>query len=350
MSTSLHFLAHGRKILGRVCSELPTTGFILQQHFHFKLMTGSASRFIVLSNIKVFEKTQVQCYAKLERLSSISFLEEFKHRERSFKDHLKHLSIFSVRGYAASAETVENANKLLNQSLSASDLASEFRIKSLATKLDCSVSEMRCLIIEHPFLIHMDLDLIENKINLLLSYNLPISFAKQHLRIVYQTSSKVLEERLQLIKDSGFLHLPFLEIDKLPHMLECKNAEFSRAFKYKCDQRNALEGCKDQLTYLQMRLGCSEKTAKAMLCSYPLERRISNVKLKNLLDFFLLEAEQSPDFVIANRKLLTFALTRLRQRWLVIKKSQIESEAQMVYIWCMAQKDFEKKFSDHLNL
>ncbi|RUS79778.1 hypothetical protein EGW08_012462 [Elysia chlorotica] len=254
---------------------------------------------------------------------------------------------FWQRHYSESVKsTSEDSSNLY--SLSVDSLLSEAHIRRLAVKLSCKVAEVKSLVKGYAFLIHMDFHLLEGKVNLLLSYNLPVSFVREHLRIVYQASEKVLEERLELLKDSGLLHSHHLEIDKLAHLLECNGTEFAKSFKYRCDQRDALEGCYDQLAYLQMRLACSKEKAQSLLGSYPLERHVSNVKLKRLLDFFLVEVERSPDFVISYRKLLTFSVSRLQNRWRVMQAAGIESEAEMVYVWCMSQKEFEKQYSEHL--
>ena len=250
------------------------------------------------------------------------------------------------RSYSVLAKAPEDDSGL--PSVSADDLLSQQHIKNLARKLQCSVSEMKSLVREYSFLLHLDLDLLESKVTLLLSFDLPVTFIKQNLRIVYQTSGSVLEERLKLIQEADLLHTPHLEIDKLAHLLECSGTKFPRSFKYRCEQRDALEGCPDQLSYLQMRLGCSEQSARSMLHSYPLERHASNVKLKTLLDFFLTEAERNPDFVITYRKLLTFSVGRLRQRWQVMRRAGVESESQMVYVWSMSQKEFEENYKEHL--
>ena len=233
-------------------------------------------------------------------------------------------------------------------SLSVDNLLPEKHIKRLAGGFGCSVAEMKTLVKGHAFLIHMDLDLLQRKVNLLLSYDLPVDFIKHHLGIVYQTSERVLEQRLKLLKDSGLLHSRHLEIDKLAHLLECNDSQFPKSFQYKLDQRDALDGCQDQLAYLQMRLSCSKEKAQSMMSSYPLERHVSNVKLKALLDFFLIEAERSPDFIIMYRKLLSFSVRRLQHRWRVIQAAGLESEAQMVYVWCMSQKEFNEQYSEQL--
>lgn len=251
--------------------------------------------------------------------------------------------------FSAFSKTFSNAELHNLHTVPTLDLLSQSHIKELAKMLCCRISELKSIVNDHAFLIHMDLTLLETKMNLLLSYDLPLSFVKTNLRIIYQTSEKVLDERLKLLQDSKLLHSPHLEIEKVTHLLECNSSVFSKSLTYHCEQRDALEGCDDQLTYLQMRLGCTEQKARAMLNSYPLERHVSNIKLKTHLDFFLNEAERSPDFIITYRKLLSFSVSRLRYRWLVMQRAELESEVHMVYAWCLSQKKFEKQYSQHID-
>ncbi|GFR69387.1 transcription termination factor ixodes scapularis transcription termination factor [Elysia marginata] len=255
-----------------------------------------------------------------------------------------------LKHYSQSRAVSRGLEKQGFSSVSADNLLSKAHIKSLAGTLSCSSREIISLIRDHPFLIHMDLNLLERKINLLLSYGLSVNFIRENLRIVYQTSEKVIEDRLKLLQDSGLLHSQHLETDLVAHLLESNSSGFSKSLQYRYDQRDALEGCPDQLSYLQVRLGCSEEKARSLLCSYPLIRRASNVKLKTLLDFLLIEADRSPEFIIKHRKLLAFSVSRLRQRWSVMQKAGLESEGAIVFVWCMPQKQFEKQYQEYLEV
>ncbi|XP_059144955.1 uncharacterized protein LOC131932091 [Physella acuta] len=223
-----------------------------------------------------------------------------------------------------------------------------YRLNAVARILECNIAEAESIIKQFPFLAHLSTHLLQQKVKLLTSYNLPLSFIRNNPRPVYHTSYHELDKRLRLLKARSFLtENPVIQQENLVHYLECENEKFESGYKNICTQLDSLEGCSNQLDYLQMRLKCSKETAAMMLSSYPLDRHVSNKKIKKVLDFALDEVKLGSDFVIKNRWLFAFSLKRLKQRLQVMKEAEVPVE-DYPYIWLLTEKKFKHEFEKFL--
>ncbi|CAG5126258.1 unnamed protein product [Candidula unifasciata] len=226
---------------------------------------------------------------------------------------------------------------------------SGIQLKSLAKLLHCSVNDMQVLVSKYSFFTHLSPELIKEKINIMLFYGLPYSFMSANPRLLYQTSATELKRRLQQFRDHSFLsENSVVTLENLAHYLECRNDQFDWTFKKLCAEKKALEGCYDQTAYIQFRLSVTKEQAQQLLHSYPLQRHLSNTKLKEVLDFFLIETKLGAEFYIKHRKLSMFSIVRLRARWRVIVSEGITSEAKMLYIWNISEEMFNNTYKNNV--
>ncbi|KAK7011371.1 hypothetical protein BgiMline_003036 [Biomphalaria glabrata] len=218
------------------------------------------------------------------------------------------------------------------------------RLKLLSTLFDYPVEEVPGVIAKYKFLNHLSLSLITDKVKIMQDFNLSQSFMKNNMRIMYHSSTWELQKRLELLKTHGFLEKnPVLHIDKLGHYLECPNEIFHLGFQKLCNEYKSLEGCSNQEEYIQKRLCCSKESSHLLVSSYPLNRGVSNAKLKEFLDFVLIEANLSPDVVINNMRLCSFSVTRLRDRFKIMQSANISKERWFVY-WNLSENKFNANF------
>uniref|UniRef100_A0A2C9LUR1 Uncharacterized protein n=1 Tax=Biomphalaria glabrata TaxID=6526 RepID=A0A2C9LUR1_BIOGL len=218
------------------------------------------------------------------------------------------------------------------------------RLKLLSTLFDYPAEEVPGVIAKYKFLNHLSLSLITDKVKIMQDFNLSQSFMKNNMRIMYHSSTWELQKRLELLKTHGFLEKnPVLHIDKLGHYLECPNEIFHLGFQKLINEYKSLEGCSNQEEYIQKRLCCSKESSHLLVSSYPLNRGVSNAKLKEFLDFVLIEANLSPDVVINNMRLCSFSVTRLRDRFKIMQSANISKERWFVY-WNLSENKFKANF------
>ncbi|BFZ02543.1 hypothetical protein BsWGS_05582 [Bradybaena similaris] len=226
----------------------------------------------------------------------------------------------------------------------------EEKVKLLAKLLQCSIDDMQTLVSKHSFFTHLSPELIKVKIDIMLLYGLPISLISAYPRPLYQASASELDRRLQLLKDNSLLSKnSVVTSENIWNYLECSVHHFDHTLIRLCAERNALEGCYDRAEYLQFRLSITQQQALNLLNSPPLGTDyISNVKLKTILDFFLIETNLGAEFYIRHRKLSMYSILRLRTRWNVIVSEGITSESKMLNIWTMSEKMFKNNYNNNI--
>ncbi|CAL1538991.1 unnamed protein product [Lymnaea stagnalis] len=264
-----------------------------------------------------------------QHVSYTQILSDFKHRSAHHSSRITDKDISSFK----------EAEKELTSG----------RLAFLSKNLKCSFDETKKMVDKYTFFLHLNPELILEKIAVMQSYSLPISFISRNPRLLYQHSSDELKRRLQLLKEATLLtENPIIQQQDLAHYLECPYKTFDHSFKRLCAERDALEGCWSQKDYLQLRLQCSQETAETLLSQSPLKNVVSNVKLKQFLDFMLNEAKFSPEFVIQHRQLMSFSLDRLKFRWHVMQAAGVSASEEMVYVWKLAEQKFTIQFEAYI--
>lgn len=221
------------------------------------------------------------------------------------------------------------------------DTAEHF--KKIAEVLSCSVEEVNKLSTRNKFLFHLEPQLLQEKVQLLLSYSISQSDINKNIRICYKISTKLLEERLRLMDEQSLL-----DSDSV-RFLEGESKDFYQAIEYIIKKKKALEGCVSMSEYIQRRLECSEDEARRMLSSPPFNRGYTSIKLKALLDFFLLEAKVNSLFLIEHSFLFTFSVERLRHRLKIMNAVGIKDPLKMKAIWFYPTEKFNNVFKKHMD-
>ncbi|XP_059151342.1 uncharacterized protein LOC131937743 [Physella acuta] len=75
----------------------------------------------------------------------------------------------------------------------------------IAQIFQCSQDEVKSILAKHPSLENMSIALLEQKVNLLLSYSLPLALITKNPVPLYHTSHQELSRRLQLLKAKSLL-------------------------------------------------------------------------------------------------------------------------------------------------
>ncbi|KAH9494963.1 hypothetical protein Btru_020695 [Bulinus truncatus] len=222
------------------------------------------------------------------------------------------------------------------------------RIGLVAKLFDYSENEIPGLLAKNKFLNHLSVQLMKEKVKVMEGYELPKSFIKSNLRIMYHTSTYELQKRLELLKNSKFLRPnPVLTIDKLGHYLECPNEVFHLAFLKLSAELQSLEGCSNQAEYIMKRLNVTKHMAHLLVSSYPLNRGVSNAKLKEFFDFVLMEANLRPECVLQNMRLCSFSVSRLRERMNVMKAANVTPD-KWIKIWNLSENEFKEQFESFI--
>lgn len=273
------------------------------------------------------------------------------------KHYLRHRLLSTIPTFERNNETQkEQSNRNLKEIAINDDVRGtakqstnpEEKVKLLATLLQCSIYDMQALVNKHSFFTHLSAEKIKVKIDIMLLYGLPISLIQYYPRPLYQASASELNRRLQLLKDNSLLSKnSVVTLENIWNYLECSAHHFDRTLKRLCAERNALEGCYDKAEYLQFRLNITKEQTLHLLNTPPLGTDyISNVKLKAVIDFFLIETNLGAEFYIKHRKLSMFSVLRLRTRWNVIVSEGITSPSKMMYIWNMSEKEFKNNYNN----
>ena len=118
---------------------------------------------------------------------------------------------------------------------------------TLKNILQCSNDLFDELVAKHPRLKNINLDIVEEKVKMYLSYNLPIEYIHHNPRFLHNTSCDELSKRLNIFKERGLLQdllgdQAVLNPSHFGHYMECSNSRFEAVFKKLCQQQDALEG------------------------------------------------------------------------------------------------------------
>lgn len=215
----------------------------------------------------------------------------------------------------------------------------------LSNLFQCDEKTITELTTARKLLLSLPPGVLSIKVNILLKYQVSHKFIREHPRILIHTSVMELQRRLSLLHEEQLLS-PDTNL-KLGYMLSCQCEEFSKSLSHLVKQREALEGCKDKLEYLCFRLQCNKFAAQHFLNS-PSIQRLSEVKLKQTLDFLLLEAKVSADFVLNHKMLFTYSVKRQRERWNVICNIGYKDISILPLAVTLPDKKFSTKFSSHV--
>lgn len=211
----------------------------------------------------------------------------------------------------------------------------------LASLLQCDENSVARLAATNKRLMSISPALISPKISTLLKHNISHDYIRENLSILFHTSIRELDRRLTMLDEK--LLIPIRGSVTLSFLLTCRREDFSLSFNYLCKQKDALEGCRDKLDYLCFRLQCDEASAKYFVTS-PLIKKMSESKLKQILDFLLQEVKLEPTFILKNRLLFKYSIKRLQKRWIVLCNAGYRDVTMLPSAAILTNKQFSAKF------
>ncbi|XP_005107640.1 uncharacterized protein LOC101856212 [Aplysia californica] len=299
-----------------VCSEVVFQKIKLIKSYGFSAAD-------IISNPSVLHRTYEVLDSRFQRLKEIGLLNSVSLRALKEPD-----SIFE-----AYFERRAEASKLLEGFASPTDFLSE--------QLNCDLTTMEELMRTNKFLCSISLVLVKNKMDVIRRCGLSPDVVRDNLGILQHTSVPELERRLQLLQGKNFQSSE--RNPGINHLLTCSIGDFSRAYKLLSERQDALEGCRDKAHYLQLRLGCSELEAGRMKSS-SLLNRMSEMKLRKMLDFFLNEVQVPSEFVVQHKRLMTYSESRLRHRWQVLRDAGEADVSSLAGKLDLPESQFEKLY------
>uniref|UniRef100_A0A0B6ZMD1 Uncharacterized protein n=1 Tax=Arion vulgaris TaxID=1028688 RepID=A0A0B6ZMD1_9EUPU len=77
-------------------------------------------------------------------------------------------------------------------------------------------------------------------------------------------------------------------------------------------------------------------------------RRLSEIKLKQMLDFLLNEMQMKPGFVLKHKVLFNYSIKRLRERWSIVYNAGCNDVTIMPTIVVLTAKQFSNKFGSYI--
>lgn len=199
--------------------------------------------------------------------------------------------------------------------------------------------------------------LIQEKVNTFLSFGLPIALLHKFPRFLTQTSTAELHRRLSLFQERGFLEdvlgeQAIVKEHYFGHYMESNSLHFQAAWRELCANQDALEGHRNQFEYIKFRLNTTSAITEKLMQKTYLKRGMSQSRVKMFLDFILLEAKLSPDFVINYLSIIGYSVERTRLRFLVFKKAnsgQITDHGRLYHALKLSQKQFREEYDDVIN-
>ncbi|XP_059151334.1 uncharacterized protein LOC131937735 [Physella acuta] len=176
----------------------------------------------------------------------------------------------------------------------------------------CNQKDVDSLIAQHPRLETMSIPLLEQKVNLLLSYNLPLSLITKNVKSLYQTSHEELSRRLELLQARSLLtDNPVRSQDKVFNFLVQSGSTFDVAYKNMCDDLDALEGCANKSERIAQIFRCNQKDVDSLIAQHPrletmsiplLEQKV-NLLLSFNLPLSLITKNVKPLYCISHEEL-----------------------------------------------
>ncbi|XP_059176580.1 uncharacterized protein LOC131956172 [Physella acuta] len=179
----------------------------------------------------------------------------------------------------------------------------------IAEIFHCNQKDVDSLITQHPSLETMSIPLLEQKVKLLLSYNLPLSLITKNPRPLY-ISHEELSRRLELLQARSLLtDNPVRSQDKVFNYLGCGGKQFDVGYKNMCDELDALEGCANKSERIAEIFHCNQKDVDSLITQHPDLRSISVPLLEKIVQLLSLS------LITKNVKPLDkYSVCKLKQR------------------------------------
>jgi len=237
---------------------------------------------------------------------------------------------------------------------------SKQRRSLIANALQCDDKTLDNIVHRYPRFLSVSPGLVKEKLETYHSYDLPLEILHENPRCLLETSNKDLKERLQKLKESGLLtdllgpqNVAFQSC--FGFYLECTKEVFEKSFKYLCYNLAALEGCANLPEYLQSRLECSDNDTQKICNMHVVKRGISLARIKEVLDFALIDAGLSKKDTIKTLNLLLNISTKKLHSRLSFYKENLEHDdrnkpSTLIYLLRLSERKFNATYMDQFKV
>ncbi|XP_059618352.1 transcription termination factor, mitochondrial [Phlebotomus argentipes] len=188
----------------------------------------------------------------------------------------------------------------------------------------------------HQFMFYISLPSLFENLDIMMRYNIaPMNILKDLWAFRYNSVS--IEFRLQRAQQAA--------VEKpMPWMVRCPKAIFDKSIQLQQENRALLGSNETTLDYLSERLGYDLETTKYIASKHPAVLRVRMTKVKEILDFLLLEAGYKPHDIAQVPRVLCHSLDTTKARLAELK--EMGCVPSTLVIICKSQREFEK-FVNH---
>ncbi|XP_059149031.1 uncharacterized protein LOC131936142 [Physella acuta] len=218
--------------------------------------------------------------------------------------------------------------------------------QNLAEVFECSQKDVESIIARHPFLKTTSTPVIEEKVDLLMSYDFPLSMIRNNPRPLVSTYEE-LNRRLQLFEAKSLLSDNLAKsMEDLYSYLAYDEKKFDTVYEDLCVELDELESCTTNSSKnLAEVFECSQKDVESIIARHPFLKTTSTPIIEEKI--YLLVSYDFPLSMIRNNpRPLVFTYEELNRRLQLLEAKSLLSDnlvKSMEDLYCYLAHD-EKKF------
>ncbi|XP_055695314.1 transcription termination factor, mitochondrial [Lutzomyia longipalpis] len=220
-----------------------------------------------------------------------------------------------------------------------SHIPHKHRVYYLSNQLEIEPRIVSKYLSLRQFIFYLPFSKLHASISLLRKYNVaPMNILKDIWVLRY--NADLIQERLDYVKK--------VEVKRtMPWMVRCPDSILDNSLKITQENRAILGRNETALEYLCERLGYDQQTMMYIMSKHPAALRVRVTKIKEILDYLLIEAGFSPQDIAQVPRILCHSLETTRSRLNELKNHGCTPST--LTIVCKSQREYEKFVNNWLS-